>query len=493
MNKFNVVLSFRQPKSKFEVKEYDGRTYRVCPVTLMREGVWRCNEGAVYYPAEEMRLFCEAWNNKPIVKDHPQDDQGNFIVADTIEVLEKQKLGFLLNTRFENGAQKADAWIDEKRAEQIWPELLQSIDSGTPMEVSSGLVSTCEIAEGRHGGKRYEYIAREHRPDHLAILSSTRGACSLADGAGLLVAQSFEADDIPQKMMEIAVERLDIMLANQLTHNRIRSLLSTELESMARTDAQSKGVSPDYIWIEDVVGRKAIVGWGGKMYEVPFRQSSEGVTLSAAPPYREVVRVTQYRLVDGTVIGNEKSTDVSPEDTSVKKSEMITFLIANQVFEEADRSVLETFSEEKLSKMTEKLAPAEKKTLANEEAKPKFDYKSFMAAAPIEFQRSVARSMKLMNEQVAADVAEVVRLSDGAYSEDECKSMDPDVLGKLRKTLANAAAKNTKPAETESDVWDGTDYSGADFFGARLLANSSPSEADDAPLGATPSTFVAKR
>lgn len=494
--RLNVLLSFRQPKSAYEEKTFDGRTYRVCPVTLMKEGVWRCSEGSVLYTAEEMMLFCEAWNNKPIVKDHPQDSEGNFILADSIDVLENQKIGFLLNTRVEGKAQKADAWIDVEKAKTVWPDLLDAIDKGDPIEVSTGLVATCEIESGRYAGKRYEYVAREHRPDHLAVLSKTKGACSVADGAGLLVAQSFEADDISPALMEIAVERLDIMLANQLTHNRLRDLLAVQLSEMARNDAKEKGTYSDSIWVEDIVGRKVIAWWGGKLYEVPFKQSADGVTLSAAPPYREVVRVTQYRLVDGTVIGNEKSTDSELEGTSVKKAELISLLIANQVFEETDKQMLEGMTEAKLQSLVDRTkAPEKEKVLANQDKTPPapaFDYKAFMQQAPVEFQRHVARSMRLANQQFSEDIAAVVSLSDGAYTEAECKDMDPEVISKLHKTLANAAAKakSSKPVDADGDeMWEGTDFSGAAFAGGRILSNAAEGE-DEAPLGLAPATFT---
>jgi hypothetical protein len=34
-------------------------------------------------------------------------------------------------------------------------------------------------------GRQYVGIARNHRPDHLAILPDLKGSCSIADGAGL--------------------------------------------------------------------------------------------------------------------------------------------------------------------------------------------------------------------------------------------------------------------------------------------------------------------
>jgi hypothetical protein len=36
-----------------------------------------------------------------------------------------------------------------------------------------------------HLGRPYNFVARNYRPDHLAILPDQRGACSIEDGCGL--------------------------------------------------------------------------------------------------------------------------------------------------------------------------------------------------------------------------------------------------------------------------------------------------------------------
>ena len=45
--------------------------------------------------------------------------------------------------------------------------------------------TTTPRATGDWNGKAYVGIARNYRPDHLAILPDMKGACSIADGAGL--------------------------------------------------------------------------------------------------------------------------------------------------------------------------------------------------------------------------------------------------------------------------------------------------------------------
>ena len=55
---------------------------------------------------------------------------------------------------------------------------------GEMMEVSTGLFSEIEPKPGVFKGRHYKGVVRNLRPDHLAILPDSIGACSIADGAG---------------------------------------------------------------------------------------------------------------------------------------------------------------------------------------------------------------------------------------------------------------------------------------------------------------------
>ena len=53
------------------------------------------------------------------------------------------------------------------------------------VEVSLGMFTENDMEEGEYEGKQYKGIAKNHRPDHLAILPDQIGACSCKDGCGL--------------------------------------------------------------------------------------------------------------------------------------------------------------------------------------------------------------------------------------------------------------------------------------------------------------------
>jgi hypothetical protein len=522
--------------AKYKVKYHNNVKYYVCPTVMLREGVFTANGGPVLYRKKELHTFQEAWNNKPIVLEHPVDENGDFTTATTPEILEKTQIGFILNSRWDDKL-KADAWIDVERTRKIAPTVLANIEKGIPNEVSTGLVVDQLEKEGKFAEKKYTSIATSYRPDHLAVLVGKKGACSLADGGGLLVMQ----EHIPLEMKEYATVVLDKLLTNQLTHNRLREVLSKSLVDWAILN--KKG----YLWIEDVAPDFVVFRNEGKMWRLGYKKVGDSVKFDGKDPV-EIESVLQYRLVDGTVIANN-STETE-KDEPMKKKQMVEFLIANGSatgWEESDRETLTGMEDTKLSKLvkaqqkkavvanegdddddddddgdddTEKPVkkpakkPAKRKSISNEETDGEdddepapFDYKKWMKQAPKEVRMGIQHATRLMNQQLAADMEQVVELSEGDFTEEDCQKMNPTALNKLARTLANAAAKNkSKKSKTvEEDEDDDEDDDDFDFSGAsgfilgnnltgsrrkaRMTANEDGDDEDDAPLGLAKPTY----
>lgn len=177
------------PKTK--TKQLGGRTYIVAPVVMIVEGVFAGNQGACLYRGEHIAQAVSSWNNKPITINHPRDNNGVFVSAGTSDVLEKFGVGFVLNTKWDPKTKKlkAEAWFDVERLDRVYggEKIKASLLNGTPAEVSTGLFIDKQAASGIYQGKEYVGEATNHRPDHLAMIIEGVGACSLKDGAGLLV------------------------------------------------------------------------------------------------------------------------------------------------------------------------------------------------------------------------------------------------------------------------------------------------------------------
>lgn len=173
-------------------KRLQGRDYLVAPVSMIVEGVLAGSEGPLLYEGSEIQKAIPAWNARPITIGHPETPSGSKISGCTAEALEKYGVGMVLNTRFNSKAkkQKAEAWFDEERLKTVpgGDIILAALSANTKVEVSTGLfVDKVPVTNGNYNGKSYTHRATNFCPDHLAILLNEPGACSIADGAGLLV------------------------------------------------------------------------------------------------------------------------------------------------------------------------------------------------------------------------------------------------------------------------------------------------------------------
>ncbi len=163
----------------------NGREYLVCPTTLIVPGVLAGNHGPLLYPPETVRREASAWDGLPQVVEHPVRN-GRSISASHPSV---RRFGLLDRSRIVNGKLQADALLDIDVFSRERPDLLTRIERGERLEVSTGLFDEREEAPpgATYNGQWYTAIVRRIRPDHLALLPSTRGACSIRDGCGLNV------------------------------------------------------------------------------------------------------------------------------------------------------------------------------------------------------------------------------------------------------------------------------------------------------------------
>ena len=168
-----------------------GSKYIVAPVSMIVEGVWPGSQGAVYYEGEDIAKSVPAWNHKPITIGHPALPDGTQVSGTSPESLEKHSVGLVLNTRYNRKTKKlqAEAWFEVERLSKVeGGEIIHSaLLANHKLEVSTGLFVDALVGNGSFNDKAYVAKASNYRPDHLAIILSGEGACSLKDGAGLLV------------------------------------------------------------------------------------------------------------------------------------------------------------------------------------------------------------------------------------------------------------------------------------------------------------------
>jgi hypothetical protein len=163
---------------------FEGQEYWVVPTVLMCEGV----HNRILYTAEELSHFAETWNHKPIIVFHTKSPNGTPVSACTPELLESCGIGLIFNTVWDSAAKKlrCESWLNKAKLPQVSPEVLQCLQDGQMVEDSIGVFTDCKMGEGEWNGEKYIAVATGLKPDHLAILPGMKGACSIADGGGLL-------------------------------------------------------------------------------------------------------------------------------------------------------------------------------------------------------------------------------------------------------------------------------------------------------------------
>lgn len=184
-----------------------GRDYRVTPAVLVQEQVLTNNLGATFLPAEAITdEWAAAANGAPVVLGHPTVS-GKPVSARDPLILNTRGAGFLYRARVDNKRLLADVFIDPELAANVTglPAILEKMDRGDPVELSTGFPVAIVEKAGVHNGKKYDRVLTPAGFDHLAVFAKAtdRGACSVDDGCGLGV--NSESDDERRTKIDAAL------------------------------------------------------------------------------------------------------------------------------------------------------------------------------------------------------------------------------------------------------------------------------------------------
>lgn len=328
--------------------DLEGRPHLVVPMVMITEGVHQGSAGPLLYPGEELAKTPAVWNHKPIVVYHPEAN-GVGVSACDPAVLNTRKVGLILNTKYEGNKLKAEAWVEEERLKAVDQRVMDAIVANSTMELSTGLFTDNIEESGEWNGKAYGEIARNYRPDHLAILPDQEGACSVADGAGFLrlnQAMGVAGFDGAQRILASINKTLAQMgLVGNMSDGNNRQALRRALREVYKGGVDSP-------WIVDVFTDKKFVIFehNGKLWKQSFKMVSKVPTLTGA--MEEVIEAKEYRTVSGAFVGN--ADDGKPtEEPAMGKKEIVDSLIANKQFDEDKREELMAMDQPYLEAMVE--------------------------------------------------------------------------------------------------------------------------------------------
>jgi hypothetical protein len=273
-------------------RKLDGRDHLVVPTVMILEGVWLGDSGPGYYSEIEIRRSIPTYGHKPAVVSHPRLN-GKGITACDPEVIDNQRVGIILNSSWK-GKLRSDTWLDMLKTDRVDERIIPAVRTGKKMEVSTGVLVEPEKVPGTWKGRPYDWVARNQVGDHLAILPDSVGACSIADGAGLLQLNeaAVRGNDAVREVLQRSIEGglRDLGLAeNEMSFSDITSQLCEKLMSSYGEPGKSWmgyvcEVFPDYVIYRD---------GNGDLYKVGYKTDGDSLSLVGDPV--EVNRVVSYQ------------------------------------------------------------------------------------------------------------------------------------------------------------------------------------------------------
>lgn len=254
-----IVANF----GKLKFVEINGRQFAVAPIRILMPRVLNGSRGALYYPPEEIAKNVADWNGKPLVVKHP-NLKGSNVSAHMPEIMATQEIGRIYNAKIDNdNGLRVDGYFDVELTRRVDARVWDALIKGEKIEVSTGLFTDNEDAKenANHEGTPYRYVARNYRPDHLAILPDEQGACSCQDGCG--VYNEYE----PQERLAIANWLVSNSKAPTINPDWV---VDHDIWMKAKEQAAKEGHTDDYEYIAGIYKKM-----GGKVKSVSNTSNSQ--------------------------------------------------------------------------------------------------------------------------------------------------------------------------------------------------------------------------
>ena len=140
------------------------------------------------YPADEISKSYASLEGTPAPIAHPIDGDGNFISATSGEALQRFYAGAInKNVRYLGGKVLMDVHINKKQmlAHNEGQSFIDRLEGIEPIHVSTGLLLQKEQSVGNSKGKNYNWVARNLKFDHNAIILQGSGAATPDQGVGM--------------------------------------------------------------------------------------------------------------------------------------------------------------------------------------------------------------------------------------------------------------------------------------------------------------------
>lgn len=203
-----VGISSSADGSDLRTDTFNNTSYIVVPiVSAVGDQVWWPinSPTPVLILSSVLAAHAATRNFRPVVMGHPKIS-GDYVSANSPQILQDYSFGFMFNSVFDNGCVKVEAWLNPIRAKEVGPaaeNVISRLQAGENVEVSEGNAVLVISETGTFNGKKYGARWISAVSDHLAMLDvNETGACNNEMGCGRLQI-SKGADNNDNKMAKI--------------------------------------------------------------------------------------------------------------------------------------------------------------------------------------------------------------------------------------------------------------------------------------------------
>ena len=432
--------------TKGELVTLEGRKHYKVPAVIIVEGVLDGSHGPGFYPAEENGRRVDAWNHIPITLDHPTI-KGQQVSARTPKVINRFKWGVFLNARQDGVKTKGFAYFDIERVKKLDSRLLNRLRKGKKVEVSTGLSVRQEFKKGVHNNRKYEWIARDQEPDHLAVLMDSVGACSVKDGAGLLANQANMPEDVSVILRKSVQELVKVIGVDDIVNNEMS--FSTVTMQLSNLLSAAYGQPGKYWrgWIAEVFPDSVVFyDEDGKLNRIGYKTTKNTVALSG-----EAVRVE--RQIDYVPVSNSEGKGV--DNMAFDKKAHVKALIGNG-FDASDKDWLMKLDDEQLQKIRPRKKKQKPVQTKNEEKVKEVPTKMTWDELKALIPQSKLAALEFGEQTIAnqrKQAKEVIKKSPGNKLTDEMLDQLPNVVLLNMASVAAEEKPAKKTVESEDDIF----------------------------------------
>lgn len=438
--KFSVLTNAKQEEYSVMKKKLDKKDHLIVPVVMMVEGVHNGSHGRLLHLIEDLGKFPASWDGIPAVIDHPNVNGIN-VSANSPDILESNAVGRIFHTHVDGIKLMAEVWLEIEKLKLISPDTLSAVELKQPIEVSVGVFTEDEEIPGTWNGETYSAIARNHRPDHLALLPGAIGACSLIDGCGIRANQEGgnNVEAVDRNLLNVSISQ--VKQAGIGVYEVVDYSEKGLSEKLDKLRDLVRGLNPAYVegqlssewnYLVEAYDTYLIYEKEGPGFCKYYKQNYQFTVVDDVAEFVgnpvEVQKKVEYEVVSEIEINTNKKEKRNMSVTPCVEKKVNT-LIANEaaIFTEVDREMLQALTEEQLDKLVPKTIEVNKEVEVIKEVNVLSDEdKSILA-----FGR---KQLKVRRDAHIAGIQ--ANTAKDLWSEATLNAMDDDTLERVFKSVA---------------------------------------------------------